>query len=51
MFVERPNVYKIIVIFDKQKNKVVGTATVYMEKKFIRQNGIVNFWKVKQICS
>lgn len=37
------NFHKIVVIEDKSTNKVIGTGTIFMEKKFIRQCGTVLF--------
>jgi hypothetical protein len=34
--------YKIVVIVDKIKDRIVGAGTIMMEKKFIRQTGTVS---------
>ena len=41
MFPKRADVYRIVVIVDKKKDKVIGTGTLFVEKKFLRQTGIV----------
>lgn len=41
MFPVRSDMYKIIVIFDKKKNKVIGSGSLIIELKFIRQLGKV----------
>ena len=38
----KSDTYRIVVIIDKQKDRVVGTATLVIEKKFIRQIGTVS---------
>jgi len=35
-------VYKVVVIVDKIKDRIVGSGTILMEKKFIRQTGTVS---------
>ena len=42
MFPSRSDTYFIIVIVDKNKDKVVGTATIFLERKFMRSTGIVS---------
>lgn len=39
MFPARSDVYKIIVIYDKSKKQIVGSGTLVIEQKFIRQQG------------
>ena len=39
MFPLRSDVYKIVVIFDVEKQRVVGSGSLVLEKKFIRQLG------------
>ena len=36
MFPKRADVYRIVVIVDKKKDKVIGTGTLFVEKKFLR---------------
>lgn len=38
---EARGLYKIVVIIDKKKDRIVGSGTILMEKKFIRQLGTV----------
>lgn len=35
-------VYKVVVIVDRIKDRIVGSGTILMEKKFIRQTGTVS---------
>jgi glucosamine-phosphate N-acetyltransferase len=37
------DIYKIVVIVDTQKDKIIGSGTIFMEYKFIRHCGIVRF--------
>ena len=37
--------HKIVVIEDEKTGKVVGTGTIFFEKKFIRQCGTVRIYK------
>jgi glucosamine-phosphate N-acetyltransferase len=39
MFPDKQDVYKILVIFDKAKGRVIGSGSLIIEKKFIRQLG------------
>jgi len=39
MFPLRSDVYKIVVVFDVAKQRVVGSGSLVLEKKFIRQLG------------
>ena len=41
LFPKRADVYRIVVIVDKKKDKIIGTGTIFIEKKFLRQCGIV----------
>ena len=41
MFPSHDHVYKIVVIVDRETDKIVGCGTIFIEKKFIRQSGIV----------
>ena len=36
MFAKESHVYKIIVIEDNKTGKIIGSGTVFMEKKFLR---------------
>ena len=42
MFPSHSDTYFIIVIIDKSKDKVIGTATMLLERKFMRSTGIVS---------
>ena len=39
MFPKRADVYKIVVIYDIGKKRIVGSGSLILEKKFIRQLG------------
>jgi glucosamine-phosphate N-acetyltransferase len=43
MFPDKADTYRIIVIYDKQKDKVIGSTCIFLERKFIRQTGIVSY--------
>lgn len=36
MFPSHDHIYKVVVIVDKARDKIVGCGTIFMEKKFIR---------------
>jgi len=36
MFPSHAHIYKIIVIIDTSNDKVIGSGTIFMEKKFLR---------------
>eukprot|EP00347_Sterkiella_histriomuscorum_P015501 403356790 len=40
MFPKYTDHYRIVVIVDKKKDKIVGSGTVFIEKKFLRECGI-----------
>ena len=42
MFPKNADTYFIVVIIDKRNVKVVGTATMLIERKFLRSTGIVS---------
>lgn len=42
IFPSHGDTYHIIVIVDKSKDKVIGTATILIERKFLRSTGIVS---------
>jgi glucosamine-phosphate N-acetyltransferase len=44
MFPSHSETYYIIVIVDKSKDKVIGTATMLLERKFMRSTGIVSVY-------
>jgi glucosamine-phosphate N-acetyltransferase len=44
MFPSHSDTYYIIVIVDKSKDKVIGTATMLLERKFMRSTGIVSVY-------
>jgi hypothetical protein len=46
MFPSHSDTYFIIVIVDKNKDKVVGTATILLERKFMRSTGIVSLLEI-----
>ena len=41
LFKKHSDHYKIVVIVDKRKDLIVGSGTLFIEKKFIRESGIV----------
>ena len=40
MFPYNERVYKIIVIYDKQRGKIIGAGSLILEQKFIRSLGV-----------
>ena len=42
MFPQLSDTYKIIVLIDNQTNKIIGSGSLILEKKFIRDAGIVS---------
>lgn len=42
LFPKHADTYFIMVIVDKAKNSIVGSATLMLERKFLRSTGIVN---------
>lgn len=42
IFPKNKDTYYIVVIVDKNKDKIVGTATILIERKFLRSTGIVS---------
>ena len=42
MFPKNADTYFIVVIIDKRNEKVVGTATMLIERKFLRSTGLVS---------
>jgi glucosamine-phosphate N-acetyltransferase len=43
LFPKHNDTYFIIVIVDRAKDKVVGSATLILERKFLRSTGIVSY--------
>ena len=41
MYPRRADVYKIIVIVDKERDHIIGCGTIFFEKKFIRKLALV----------
>ena len=39
MFATKSDIYKVIVIVDKAKNEIIGSGTLMIEQKFIRNCG------------
>ncbi len=44
IFPANSDTYFIIVIVDKAKDKIIGTATMLIERKFLRSTGIVSLY-------
>lgn len=42
MFPSLADVYYIVVIVDKNLDKIVGSATLIIERKFVRSTGLVS---------
>ena len=42
IFPKHSDTYFIIVIVDRTKNNVIGSATLMLERKFLRSTGIVS---------
>ena len=42
----KPCPYKIVVLLDISKNKIIGSGTLLIEKKFIRSLGTVLFYGI-----
>jgi glucosamine-phosphate N-acetyltransferase len=41
MFPKRADVYKIVVLVDRERDHIIGAGTIFFEKKFMRKLGIV----------
>ncbi|CDW88957.1 glucosamine-6-phosphate n-acetyltransferase [Stylonychia lemnae] len=41
LFPQHADHYRIVVIVDKRKDMIVGSGTLFIEKKFIRESGIL----------
>ena len=42
LYPKRADVYKVVVLVDKERNYIIGAGTIFFEKKFIRGLGLVN---------
>lgn len=42
LFPKRNDVYKIVVIVDRERDFIIGAGTIFFEKKFIRGASTVN---------
>jgi hypothetical protein len=42
IFPRQSDTYKIIVIVDTKLNKIIGSGSLILEKKFVRDTGIVS---------
>lgn len=42
LYPKRQDVYKIIVIVDRERNHIIGAGTIFFEKKFTRKLGVVS---------
>lgn len=43
IYPKRSDVYKIVVLIDRERNYIIGAGTIFFEKKFIRGLGLVNY--------
>lgn len=41
LFPHRADTYRMVVVVDKEIDKIVACGTIFIEKKFLRQTGIV----------
>ena len=41
MFPSKADTYRIVVILDRRTGSIIGCGTIFIEKKFLRQTGIV----------
>jgi glucosamine-phosphate N-acetyltransferase len=49
MFPQRADTYYIVVAVDRALDKIVGSATMMFERKFIRSTGLVSSHEAKHI--
>jgi len=49
LFPKHSDTYFIMVIVDKAKDAIVGSATLMLERKFLRSTGIVNLTKIDHL--
>ena len=51
LFTKGKDMYRIVVLVDLAKNRVVGNGTLLLERKFIRNCGIVSSCPPLSLCS